>query len=498
MRAHLDGEHLDVVVVGAGLSGIGMACHLERHRPGTDYAVLEARHETGGTWSLFRYPGVRSDSDMHTLGYRFRPWTRPETMPAGAAILDYLRDTAREYGVDGRVWLRHRLIAADWSSARSRWVLRVERDGAEQMEFTCSFLLMCPGYYRYDGGHRPPLPDVEAFAGRVVHPQSWPEDLDYAGKRVVVLGSGATAVTLVPALARTAAHVTMLQRSPSYVLPLPSTDRLVEVLPRLLGALGHRLVRWKNILVATAMYRVCQRYPRFMRGVLLRAARSALPAGYLVEVHFTPRYDPWDQRMCMVPDGDFFTAVSDGRATVVTDTITGFTRDRIQLSSGDSVEADILVTATGFNLHLFGEATLSVDGRPIRTTETVTYRGMMLAGVPNMVYVLGYTNATWTLKLDLVADYVCKLLRHMTDNAIAAATPSTPGPEIAITAFKGLTSGYAVRALDHLPRHGSRPPWQATMNYLLDTLTLRRTPIAKDMTFTPPPATPPEQPPNPA
>ncbi|GLW90113.1 flavin-binding monooxygenase [Actinokineospora globicatena] len=475
-------EHLDVVIVGAGLSGIGMACHLRVRRPGTTYALLEARAETGGTWSLFRYPGVRSDSDMHTLGYRFRPWARAETMPGGAEILDYLRDTAREYGVLDHVRLRHRVIAANWDSARSRWELRVSRDG-DEVELTCSFLLMCGGYYRNDGGFRPELPGVESFDGPVVHPQDWPQDLDYTGKRVVVLGSGATAVTLVPALARDAAHVTMVQRSPSYVLSLPSADALAPKLARLPGGIGHRLTRWRNIATAMAFYQLSQRYPRLVRRVLRKATAAALPPGYPVDVHFNPRYGPWDQRMCMVPDGDFFTAVSSGRASVVTDTIAGFTADSVRLTSGESVPADIVVTATGFNLGLFGGAELSVDGRPVRTTETMTYLGMMLAGVPNMVYVLGYTNATWTLKLDLVANYLVRLLRHMSDKGFDVATPAAPPPEVTEEPFVNLTAGYVQRGAAELPRQGSRLPWRPTMNYVLDTITLRRTPITRAMTF---------------
>ncbi|MCP2271082.1 putative flavoprotein CzcO associated with the cation diffusion facilitator CzcD [Actinokineospora diospyrosa] len=472
-----------MVVVGAGLSGIGMACHLERERPGTRYAVLEARDEVGGTWSQFRYPGVRSDSDMHTLGYRFRPWTRAETMPGGAEILAYVRETAAEYGVLDRVRPRHRLVAADWDSERARWALRVDHDGTE-VELECAFLLMCGGYYRYDGGHRPELPGLGEFSGRVVHPQDWPRDLDHTGKRVVVLGSGATAVTLVPALARDAERVTMVQRSPSYVISLPSADRLAPRLARLLpGDLGHRVVRWRNIAMAMALYQLSQRKPRLMRRVLRKMTVAALPPGYPVDTHFNPSYGPWDQRMCMVPDGDFFAALRSGTAEVVTDTITGFDGDEIQLSSGDTVRADILVTATGFNLGLFGGAELSVDGRPIRTTETMTYLGMMLAGVPNMVYVLGYTNATWTLKLDLVANYLVRLLRHMSDNGYATATPSAPPPGVTEEPFDNLTAGYVRRGLDELPRQGSRLPWRPTMNYVLDTITMRRTPITREMAF---------------
>lgn len=472
-----------MVVVGAGLSGIGMACHLERERPGTRYAVLEARAEIGGTWSLFRYPGVRSDSDMHTLGYRFRPWTRAETMPGGAAILDYVRSTAVEYGVLDHVRLGHRLIAADWDSERARWVLRVAHGGAE-VEMACSFLLMCGGYYRYDGGHRPELPGLAGFSGRVVHPQDWPDDLDHAGKRVAVLGSGATAVTLVPALARDAEHVTMVQRSPSYVVSLPSADRLAPRLARVLpGDLGHRLVRWRNIALAMALFQLSQRRPRLMRRFLRKATAAALPPGYPVDTHFNPTYGPWDQRMCMVPDGDFFAALRSGAAEVVTDTIAGFDGDVIHLASGGTVRADILVTATGFNLGLFGGAEISVDGRPVRTTETMTYLGMMLAGVPNMVYVLGYTNATWTLKLDLVASYLTRLLRHMSDHGYDTATPSAPPPGVTEEPFTNLTAGYIRRGLDELPRQCSRLPWRPTMNYALDTMTLRRTPITREMAF---------------
>ncbi|WP_345413410.1 NAD(P)/FAD-dependent oxidoreductase [Actinomycetospora chlora] len=478
-------EHLDVVVVGAGLSGIGTACHLERDLPGTRYAVLEAREDLGGTWSLFRYPGIRSDSDMHTLGYRFRPWSSATALADGPSILEYVRETAQEYGVEEKVRYGHRLTRASWDSDAQRWTLEIPG----QAPLTCSFLLMCSGYYRYDHGYTPDLPGIERFGGRVVHPQLWDTELDYAGKRVVVIGSGATAVTLVPAMldgADAAAHVTQLQRSPSYVLSIGRTDPVAATLSRWLPrAVADPITRAKNIAQIITLYQVSQRFPRFVRGLLRKATQAALPDGYDVDTHFNPRYDPWDQRMCMVPDGDLFRAIRSGRAEIVTDTIATFTGTGIRLTSGRELDADIVVTATGLTLQMFGGAELVVDGEPVHLPDTMAYKGMMLSGVPNLVYMIGYTNASWTLKVDLVAEYVVRLLRHMRDRGLGVAVPERD-PEVEEAPFLDFGAGYVQRSIDELPKQGTRAPWRLAMNYAIDAVSLRRSRVDDEaMRFVP-------------
>ncbi|MEJ2859858.1 flavin-containing monooxygenase [Actinomycetospora flava] len=466
-------EHLDVVIVGAGLSGIGTACHLERDLPGTRYAVLEAREDLGGTWSLFRYPGIRSDSDMHTLGYRFRPWSSATALADGPSILEYVRDTAREYDVEGKIRYGHRVTRASWDSDAQRWTLEI----AGQAPLTCSFLLMCSGYYRYDHGYTPDLPGRERFGGTVVHPQLWDPELDYAGKRVVVIGSGATAVTLVPAMLEgenAAAHVTQLQRSPSYVLSIGRTDPVAATLSRWLPrAVADPLTRAKNIAQIIALYQISQRFPRFVRGLLRRTTQSALPEGYDVDTHFNPRYDPWDQRMCMVPDGDLFRAIRRGDAEIVTDTVDTFTETGIRLASGRELEADIVVTATGLTLQMFGGAELVVDGEPVHLPDTMAYKGMMLSGVPNLVYMIGYTNASWTLKVDLVGEYVVRLLRHLREHGLGVAVPERD-PEVEEAPFLDFGAGYVQRSIDELPKQGTRAPWRLAMNYAVDAVALRR------------------------
>ncbi|MDO3704919.1 NAD(P)/FAD-dependent oxidoreductase [Micromonospora sp. C28SCA-DRY-2] len=467
-------DHVDVLIVGAGLSGIGAACHLRRACPGKTYAVLEARGAIGGTWDLFRYPGVRSDSDMFTLGYSFRPWTDPKAIADGDAIRAYVRETADEYGVTEHIRFHHRVVRADWDSATARWTVHARRDDtAEDVVLTCSFLYTCAGYYRYDAGYTPDLPGAETFTGRIVHPQHWPADLDHTGQRVVVIGSGATAVTLVPAMAERAGHVTMLQRSPTYVIALPSRDVLADTLRRLLPAKAvYPVVRWKNVLLATANFQASRRAPRLVRKLLRRAAKGRLPAGYDVDRHFSPRYDPWDQRLCVVPDGDLFTALRRGRASVVTDTIDTFTPTGIRLSSGEELPADIVVTATGLNLLALGGMTLSVDGAEVDLASRVAYKGMMLSGVPNFAMTIGYTNASWTLKADLVATYVCRLLRHLDRTGQQVVTPLAPreGP---LEPIIDLKSGYVLRSVDALPKQGASAPWRLHQNYPRDVLLMR-------------------------
>jgi cation diffusion facilitator CzcD-associated flavoprotein CzcO len=462
-------QHVDVVVVGAGLSGIGAACRLELERPGTSYVVLESRDAIGGTWDLFRYPGVRSDSDMHTLGYPFRPWLEGQALADGPSILRYIRDTAREFGVDEHVRLHHRVVRAEWSSDTARWTVHAERhDTGEQVELTCRFLYSCTGYYRYDHGHEPDIPGRDDFAGTVVHPQLWPEGLDVSGTRIVVIGSGATAITLVPALAEAAAHVVMLQRTPTYVTALPSRDRLADLARRMLDAdTAYRVVRRKNIAMAGLSYRLSQRWPTFMRRLLLRGAARQLPEGYDVERDFGPAYKPWDQRLCVVPDGDLFTAISDGRASVVTDTIERYTHDGLLTTSGAEVPADVVVTATGLELMLMGGTVLSVDGVEVDPTQTVAYKGMMLTGLPNFAFAVGYTNASWTLKCDLVSRYVCRLLDELDASGYDAVVPVPPDDPQRLPLIE-LSSGYIQRAIAGLPTQGVRPPWRIHQNYRKD------------------------------
>ncbi|WP_028921221.1 flavin-containing monooxygenase [Pseudonocardia acaciae] len=467
-------EHVDVLIVGAGLSGIGAACHLRRACPGKTFTILEARDAIGGTWDLFRYPGVRSDSDMFTLGYSFKPWTQAKAIADGDSIRDYVRETAGQYGIDREVRFGHRVVRAEWSSKHARWTVEALRaDTGETVRFTCSLLFACSGYYRYDQGYTPDFEGIEDFAGQVVHPQHWPEDLDYSGKRVLVIGSGATAVTLVPSMADTAGHVTMLQRSPSYVLSLPSVDPAAERLRRLLPTkTAYAAVRWMNMFRMMLLFQLSRRKPDLVKRLLRKGLRAQLPAGYDVDTHFTPTYNPWDQRMCFVPDGDLLKAIKRGRASVVTDRIERFTERGVRLTSGTELEADVIVTATGLNLVAMGGVTLTVDGADVELPKTVAYKGMMLSGVPNFVYTLGYTNASWTLKADLVAEYVCRLLKHMDAHGYRSVTPLEPTSP-AREPLIDLKSGYVRRGLDKMPKQGASAPWRLHQNYPRDVLLLR-------------------------
>ncbi|SDC40948.1 flavin-containing monooxygenase [Actinokineospora iranica] len=480
---HVAGDYVDVLIVGAGLSGVGAACHLRRKCPGKSLAILEARGAVGGTWDLFRYPGIRSDSDMFTLGYSFRPWTRAKAIADGASIREYIGEAATEHGVAEKIRFRHKVVAAEWSSDRAMWTVTVER-GAETVTMTCGFLYLCTGYYRYDQGHTPEFPGADRFAGPIVHPQHWPEDLDWTGKRVVVIGSGATAVTLVPAMTGNAEHVTMLQRSPSYVLTLGSRDPIADwARDRLPAKVAYPLVRWKNVLLATLLFQLSRRKPDLVRGLLRRDAVRRLPAGYDVDTHFRPAYDPWDQRLCFVPDGDLFRAVRTGQASVVTDTIKTFTETGIALDSGDHLPADVIVTATGLELLMVGGITLTVDGDEIDPADTVAYKGMMFSGVPNLVMTMGYTNASWTLKADLVAHYVCRLLDHMAEHGLDQCTPQAPDPTLPREPFLDLTSGYIQRASHRLPKQGPTTPWRLHQNYPRDIALLRHGPLDDGVLF---------------
>ena len=478
-------EHVDVLIVGAGLSGVGTACHLQAHCPGKSYAILEARDAIGGTWDLFRYPGIRSDSDMFTLGYNFRPWPDGKAIADGPAIRSYVRETAGDHGVDEKIRFHHRVVRAEWSTDEARWSVTAERtDSGETVELTCGFLFGATGYYRYDEGYLPQFEGTERFRGEIVHPQHWPEDLDYYGKRVVVIGSGATAVTLVPAMAQRAVHVTMLQRSPSYVVTLPATDPIAEVLTRRLPAkVAYALVRWKNVLLTMLSFNLSRRYPHAMRKVIRRGVQRRLPEGYDVDTHFNPRYNPWQQRMCLVPDSDLFEALGRGDASIVTDDIETFTETGLKLTSGAELEADVIVTATGLNLLLLGGIELAVDGEDVDFAAKVAYKGMMLSGVPNLAIALGYTNASWTLKCDLVAEYVCRLLNHMDAHGYAIATPQAPDPSLPVERFIDFNSGYVLRSIADLPKQGATPPWRLHQNYFRDIRMLRRGPVDDAMEF---------------
>ena len=463
-----------MLIVGAGLSGIGAAWHLKHHCPGKSLLILESRAAIGGTWDLFRYPGIRSDSDMHTLGYRFRPWTEPKAIADGATILDYIRDTAREGGIEPHIRFRHQVRSASWSSAEARWTVEVERgDTGGTVRFTANWLHLCSGYYDYEEAHAPDFAGASAFAGTIVHPQFWPDALDVSGKRVVVIGSGATAVTLVPALARRAAHMTMLQRSPSYIVSLPSADRIANGLRRLLPArLAYRLIRAKNVGLQMLFFQLARRRPGKTRERMLELIRRELGPDHDVATHFSPRYDPWDQRLCLVPDSDLFKAIRERRATVVTDEIECFTATGLKLRSGAELPADIVVTATGLKIKLLGDVRFEVDGAPTDFARTLSYKGLMFSDVPNLSYAFGYTNASWTLKADLGSAYLCRLLRHMDRRGARVAVPRRD-PNVAERPFIDFNSGYIQRAADKLPKQGATRPWRLHQNYALDLLSLR-------------------------
>ncbi len=460
----------DVIIVGAGLSGIGAACHLERECPGKRYAILEARETLGGTWDLFRYPGIRSDSDMHTMGYAFKPWTASRAIAEGPAILDYLKETAAEFGIEQHIRFRHQVTAARWDSDACEWTVEARRrDTGQVSKLRCNFLLMCAGYYRYEHGYQPEFPGRERFGGPVIDPQRWPGDLDYAGKRVVIIGSGATAVTLLPSMAGTAAYVTMLQRSPSYFIAMPGDDPIARVLQKLLPEKwAYALTRRKNIALQQWIYRQTRARPERVRRVLLRRVRKELGPDFDVERHFTPAYDPWDQRLCLVPDSDFFAAIRSGRASVVTDHIDTFTETGILLESGKHLDADIIVAATGLDLHVLADVHFEVDGAPVNFAETFTYQGVMNAGVPNMISTFGYINASWTLRSDLIARFACRIVNYMDTNGYRACTPVLRAEDRDMPKrpwISGFSPGYLRRVLPDLPKQGDREPWTNPQDY---------------------------------
>ena len=468
-------EHLDVLIVGSGISGIGAGRYLTTELPSTSFAILEARGASGGTWDLFRYPGVRSDSDLHTFGYEFKPWRDEESIASAPRILSYLRETIAENGLDAHIRYHHRVLAAAWSTDEARWLVDAERtDTGERLQLSASWLFCAGGYYRYDEGFTPEFAGRERFRGQVVHPQRWPEDLDTTGQRVLVIGSGATAVTLVPALAGTAGHVTMLQRTPTYILPVPTKDALANRLRKLLGEeRGYAVTRRKNIARQRAIWRFSQKHPKAARRLIRWVTTKQLPDGYPVDEHFNPPYDPWSQRLCAVPDGDLFRALRAGTADIVTDRIATFTEDGVLLESGRELTADVIVTATGLNVQAFGGIALTVDGAPVQLAETIAYKGMMLSGVPNFSYAIGYTNSSWTLKVGLLCEHFCRLLAYMDANGYAVCRPEPRDPAMPTRPFLDFGAGYIQRAVGSLPRQGDRMPWLTSMDYQADVKLLR-------------------------
>jgi monooxygenase len=486
-------EHFDVLIMGAGLSGIDAAHHLQEFCSNKSYIILEQRERIGGTWDLFRYPGIRSDSDMMTMCYSFRPWTKPKMISPGDEIRDYITATARDEGIDRNIRFRHQIQRAAWSSQEAKWTVdavRILPDGRDEpVTLTCNFLFSCAGYYRYSAGYTPEFPDAACFKGRIVHPQAWPEDVDYAGKHVVIIGSGATAVTLLPAMANTAGHVTMLQRSPTYIVSAPEQDPIANWLRGVLPAMwAYRISRWKNVALMTYIYQLSRHFPNFLKTGLLKKVREELGPDYDVATHFTPRYKPWEQRLCLVPDADMFKAIKSGRASMVTDHIETFTQKGIKLKSGEELEADIIVTATGLVMQAFGGIELSVDGRSVDPGKTLAYKGVMVSGVPNLASVFGYINASWTLKADLICSYVCRLLNFMDRKGMRQVMPKNSDQTAAAPFVENFSSGYMKRALASWPKQGSKSPWRVYQNYLRDAISLRCTSVNDDaLEFSNPP-----------
>ena len=477
----MNSEFFDVVIVGAGLSGIGAACHLQQQCPGKSYLILEGRDASGGTWDLFRYPGIRSDSDMHTLGYNFKPWKESKAIADGPAILKYIRETAAEHNVNDNIRYGHRVVSASWSSEDACWAISVQKSDGENRVIRCNLLLMCSGYYNYEHGYLPDFEGQERFSGQIVHPQFWPEDLDYTGKKVVVIGSGATAMTLIPAMAKDVEHIVMLQRSPTYVISFPDEDLVANVLRALLPEKwAYAITRWKNINFQQWMYSQTRKRPATVKRLLLHRVRKELGKDYDVEKHFTPAYNPWDQRLCLVPNSDLFAAIRSGKASVATDEIDTFTETGIRLRSGEELEADIIVTATGLDLLVLGDVAFSVDGEPVDFSRTITYKGMMMSGVPNLVSTFGYVNASWTLRADLIAEWFSRLVNHMDAVGACQCTPTLSDEDrnMALKPYiMNFSSGYIQRVLEQLPRQGDRAPWANPQNYIHDRKMFREGPI---------------------
>lgn len=475
-------EHVDVAIIGAGISGIGAAWHLQANCPAKSYVILEGRSDIGGTWDLFRYPGVRSDSDMHTLGYRFKPWTSEKAIADGPSIMSYLRETIAEYGIGPKIRFQHKVTEASWNSDAGHWRLTITRGDTMSVEqLTCGVLYMCSGYYSYEQGYTPEFEGSSSFRGSIIHPQKWPEDLDYSGKRVVVIGSGATAMTLVPAMAMSAAHVTMLQRTPTYVVARPDVDKVANALRRFLPAsVAYAITRWKNTTMQQLVYKKTRTKPDYVKSKLLDGVREHLGPDFDIDTHFTPDYNPWDQRLCLVPNGDLFTAITSGKASVVTGNIECFDETSVRLQSGEHLDADIIVTATGLQLVTVGDMTFTIDGHRLDFAQTWTYKGMAYSGVPNLVSTFGYINASWTLRADLTSEYVCRLLNHMDAIDAQVFTPTLRHEDEGMTPHSWIESfspGYMRRFMDKMPKQGDREPWVNPQNYASDKKMFRKAPI---------------------
>lgn len=479
-------QYFDIIIVGAGLSGIGAAYHLQEKCPDHSFTILEARAAMGGTWDLFRYPGIRSDSDMYTLGYSFRPWKEAKAIADGPSILQYIKDTAKDGGIDQKIQYNHKVIGASWSSEAKQWTIEVEKsDTQETLQYNCNFLLMCSGYYDYDNGYLPDFKGTERFKGRIVHPQKWTSDIEYAEKKVVVIGSGATAVTLVPELAKTAEKVTMLQRSPTYITSAPSKDFIANGLRKVLPSkAAYTISRWKNILLGLGFFKLARSKPNFVRKLFLKGAKKELGENYDVETHFNPKYNPWDQRVCLIPDSDLFESIKSGKSEVVTDNIETFTEKGLLLKSGKELKADLIVTATGLQMKIISGIELKVDGAAMNAPDLYCYRGMMFSDVPNFAMVFGYTNASWTLKADLTCEYVCRLLNYMKKTGKQQVTPRIEADSITEVPLLDFNSGYVLRALKHLPKQGSETPWRVHQNYVKDIFNFRYSKLeSKELEF---------------
>ncbi|MDB2668641.1 NAD(P)/FAD-dependent oxidoreductase [Alphaproteobacteria bacterium] len=478
-------SHTDVIIVGAGISGISSAHHLQTRCPDKSFEILEGRKDIGGTWDLFRYPGVRSDSDMYTLGFSFRPWKAPKAIADAPAIMDYLRGAVKDAGFGDKIKFGKKVTSASWSSDEARWTLTIaDQETGETQTRTCSFMHVCAGYYNYDHGYQPKFPNESAFKGPVLHPQFWPEDVDYEGKKVVVIGSGATAVTLVPSMAEKAEHVTMLQRSPTYIVSRPAEDGFANFVRRFLPSrLAYGLTRWRNVLMGRLFFWYCRAYPARAKKLLLKDLPEQLPAGFDIEKHLTPHYNPWDQRVCLAPDGDFFTSLRRGTSDIVTDHIEAFTETGIALKSGETLETDIIVSATGLDLNFFGNMELSVDGAAVIPGDIMNYKGMMFSGLPNLATSFGYTNASWTLRCDLTSAYVCRLLKYMDRKGYTKALPTIDPSKVDVEPLLDFTSGYVTRSADVLPKQGSVAPWKMYQDYVKDIFSVNFGVVGEDIEF---------------
>ncbi|GAB4434495.1 MAG: NAD(P)/FAD-dependent oxidoreductase [Turneriella sp.] len=478
----METQKFDVLIIGAGISGIGAACHLKRELPHKSFAILERRNAVGGTWDLFRYPGIRSDSDMNTFGYSFRPWTETRVLSDGPSIKKYVEDTAREYDVLRHICFGTKVTSARFSSSDALWTIEaVKEKTGEKSVYTANFIIACTGYYNYDQGYRPEFPGEKNFKGQIIHPQKWPENLDYSGKKVVVIGSGATAVTLIPAMAPKTAHITMLQRSPTYIVSIPSNDFLSETLRKFLPkSWVYQMARMRNVALQRLIYVLAKARPSAVRRLILAGVKRQL--GDAVDIkHFSPKYNPWDERLCVVPDGDLFETLKSGKASIVTDEIETFTEKGIRLKSGNELEADIIVTATGLNVELMGGVEVEVDGAKVPVPERVTYKAVLVEGVPNAAIIFGYTNASWTLKVDIACEYICRLLKHMEKNRLHTVVAHAPSDiRTEETVMGSLSSGYIRRAADKLPRQGKAGVWKVTNDYLSDSAMLKLTPVTDD------------------